>query len=110
MQLSSAVKEAEHVGARAVIVSSGLPKIFSAGMDLMATYKASEDDMRRFWAAFQEVWYSLMTCSIPTASCIAGHAIAGGAIMPTVTDYRVCGKRKLFVHSSPIYPSLGHGG
>ncbi len=37
----------------------------------------------------QDVWYSLMTCRLPTAACLSGHAIAGGALLATVVDYKV---------------------
>jgi len=45
--------------------------------------------MRAFWSAFQDCWIDVYKCSLPTAAAINGHAIAGGAILPTTADYKV---------------------
>ncbi len=46
----------------------------------------------------QDTWYTMMTCRLPVAACMTGHTIAGGAIIPTVTDYRVCVQLVCLLH------------
>ncbi|XP_078347719.1 enoyl-CoA delta isomerase 1, mitochondrial-like isoform X2 [Oculina patagonica] len=74
-----------------LIVTSGLPKVFSAGLDLVKeVYKPA--DVKRlasFWSCFQEMWLRLYGSRLATMAAINGHALAGGCVLGMACDYRV---------------------
>jgi len=93
-QLSSAIREVEHGDAhgrsKAILIKSDLTNgIFSAGLDLAAVYAADEEGLTELWSALQDTGIDVFHCSLPVAVAINGHAIAGGAPIPTTADYKV---------------------
>lgn len=74
-----------------LIVTSSLPKVFSAGLDLVKeVYKPA--DVKRiatFWQEFQGMWLRLYGSRLLTMAAINGHALAGGAVLSLACDYRI---------------------
>ncbi len=44
---------------KGVILTSNLPNIFSAGLDIMEMYQCKPDRVRQFWVALQDFWLKL---------------------------------------------------
>jgi len=74
-----------------LIVTSGLPKVFSAGLDLVKEVYNPADQKRlaTFWQAFQEMWLRVYGSRLLTMAAINGHALAGGCVLSLACDYRV---------------------
>ena len=73
---------------RAVVLTSSLPSIFSAGLDLSALYSTSSADLNIFWTAVQEIWIRLYSCRLPVIAAINGSAPAAGCLLAISADYR----------------------
>lgn len=71
------------------VVLSGLPGVFSAGLDVMELLPLDLHAMGEFWQAFFALLETIATSPVPVASAITGHAPAGGALISMMTDYRV---------------------
>ena len=78
------------------MVLAGGDKFFSIGLDLPRLLPLNRAEMMDFYAALNRVLLDLYTLPFPTASAIAGHATAGGAVLAVGTDFRfVAEGRKL---------------
>lgn len=80
--------EAVESGAGAVVLS-GLPGMFSAGLDVPTLLQLDRDSVRAAWADFHDLLRALAESPIPTAAAITGHSPAGGAVISLFSDYRV---------------------
>ena len=76
------------------IVLSGLPGIFSAGLDVVELLPFERNDMQDFWQAFLDLLKTIACSPVPVAAAITGHAPAGGAVISLMTDYRVMNRGK----------------
>lgn len=74
---------------RAVIITSALPMVYSAGLDISELYQPKPERMTRFWSAFQENWLILNSFPKPLIAAINGNSPAGGCIISLACDYRV---------------------
>ncbi|CAH1715399.1 unnamed protein product [Aphis gossypii] len=72
-----------------MILTSGLQKVFCAGLDITEFYNPNPDRLSKFWTTLQDTWLSLYTTSFPTVSVINGHSPAGGCLFAMSCDYRV---------------------
>ncbi|XP_013408516.1 enoyl-CoA delta isomerase 1, mitochondrial [Lingula anatina] len=88
--VSEALKELQNDEVcRAVILTSGIPKIFSSGLDLNEMYQPDAEKLREFWITFQEMWMRLYAFPKTTMAAITGHSPAAGAVIAMSCDYRV---------------------
>jgi len=76
---------------KGLLLTSAVPRIFSAGLDITTMYKPDEEKARRFWHTFQRMWMDLYLCRLPTVAAMTGAAPAGGTILACSCDYRVWG-------------------
>lgn len=74
---------------RGVIITSALPKIFSAGLDILEMYQPNTDRLRQFWSQVQQLWINLYGSQVATVAAINGHAPAGGCLVSLSCDYRI---------------------
>ncbi|XP_060840334.1 enoyl-CoA delta isomerase 1, mitochondrial-like [Rhopalosiphum padi] len=74
---------------RGMILTSGLQKVFCAGLDITEFYNPNPDRLAKFWTTLQDTWLSLYMTSFPTVSVINGHSPAGGCLLAMSCDYRV---------------------
>ncbi|XP_029914854.1 enoyl-CoA delta isomerase 1, mitochondrial [Myripristis murdjan] len=74
---------------RGLIITSSLPKIFSAGLDIMEMYGKSPESCGVFWKAVQEMWLKLYGSNMVTIAAINGSSPAGGCLMSLACDYRI---------------------
>jgi len=86
--LHAAIQEETASGARGLVLS-GLPGLFSAGLDVPALLALDAAGLESAWRSFFMVCGALGTSPIPTAAAITGHSPAGGAVMSLFCDYRV---------------------
>jgi enoyl-CoA hydratase/carnithine racemase len=74
--------------AEAVVVS-GLPGMFSAGLDVPALLQLDRSQFSDYWLNFQVMLRNLAYMPIPTVFAMTGHAPAGGIVMALFGDYRI---------------------
>ncbi|XP_065180644.1 enoyl-CoA delta isomerase 1, mitochondrial-like [Sycon ciliatum] len=74
---------------KSIIVASNVPGIYSAGLDILEMYQATDESARRFWKSLQDMWLSLYACTKPTVAAINGASPAGGCLIACACDYRV---------------------
>lgn len=67
---------------------AGGDKFFSIGLDLPELLQLDRAKMLEFYTHFNRAVLDLYTLPMPTASAIAGHATAGGAILALSCDFR----------------------
>lgn len=89
---------------RGVVLGSGVPGIFSAGLDLRSMHGRTTDELAVFWTAVQEMWLALYMSPMATVAAISGHAPAGGCLLALACDYRVMaeGKSRIGLNESQI--------
>jgi enoyl-CoA hydratase/carnithine racemase len=85
--LERALAEAES-SAQAIVIS-GLPGMFSAGLDVPELLQLDRDLLSRFWQSFTRLLKRLALSPLPTAFAMTGHAPAGGVVMAVFGDYRI---------------------
>ncbi|KAG7202437.1 hypothetical protein KM043_018742 [Ampulex compressa] len=82
--------EAQKNRSKGVILTSSLPTIFSAGLDIMEMYKPDIKRATEFWKMFQDTWMTLYNLQLPVAAAINGSSPAGGCMLAMSCEYRVC--------------------
>lgn len=85
--LDRALAEAEN--AAQAIVISGLPGMFSAGLDVPELLQLDRDRLSRFWQDFTRVLKRIALSPVPTVFALTGHAPAGGIVLAVFGDYRI---------------------
>lgn len=71
------------------VVISGLPGMFSAGLDVPQLIQRDRDDMSTFWYRFLYLLKTIANMPVPIAFALTGHAPAGGIVMAIFGDFRV---------------------
>jgi 3,2-trans-enoyl-CoA isomerase len=84
--IESLNKAAEQAGA---VVVSGLPGMFSAGLDVPQLIRMERSEMALFWERFLQMLKIIATMPVPIAFAMTGHAPAGGIVMAIFGDYRI---------------------
>ncbi|XP_047993501.1 enoyl-CoA delta isomerase 1, mitochondrial-like [Leguminivora glycinivorella] len=74
---------------RGMILTSGLPTVYSAGVDINELYKPDLKRLQQFATTLQDVWKKLFGFPFATAAAINGHAPAGGCCLAMSCEYRV---------------------
>uniref|UniRef100_UPI00398EB0E5 enoyl-CoA delta isomerase 1, mitochondrial n=1 Tax=Pristiophorus japonicus TaxID=55135 RepID=UPI00398EB0E5 len=76
-------------GCRGVVLTSSVPKIFSAGLDISEMHGKTPEHIGEFWRAIQEVWLKLYGSNLVTIAAINGASPAGGCLLALSCDYRI---------------------
>ncbi|MBW2487838.1 MAG: enoyl-CoA hydratase/isomerase family protein [Deltaproteobacteria bacterium] len=79
------------------MVLAGGDKFFCIGLDLPGLLQLGRAEMIDFYVTLNQAVLDLYTLPIPTASAIAGHATAGGAILALSTDFRLIAAGRKFI-------------
>ncbi|KAJ3162155.1 hypothetical protein HK101_000774 [Irineochytrium annulatum] len=94
--LTSTLRELSKSGAKGIVLSTGLGKVFSAGLDLTALIKSKEESDREYkdrlvvyLGAFQDAVKELLLTELPTVAFVEGTAPAGGTVLALCCDYRM---------------------
>ncbi len=85
--LDTALSEAAE-SASAVVVS-GLPGMFSAGLDVPELLRLDRQAFYPVLLRFLQTCRTIATMPVPTAFALTGHAPAGGMVLAVFGDYRV---------------------
>ena len=91
--LDAALAEAPAAGARAIVLS-GLPGIFSGGLDVPRLLSLARPEIEAAWGRFLALVHRLTTSPVPIAAAITGHATAGGCVLPLYCDARFMARGK----------------
>ena len=75
--------------ARAVVLASRLPGLFSAGWDLPLLIDADRRAMAEFVSAYCDLIRQIFVFGPPVIAALPGHAIAGGLILAMAADERI---------------------
>lgn len=87
-QLTNAVSDGIECGCGALVLS-GLPGMFSGGLDVPALITMDRDGIREAWSDFFDLLRTIARSPIPIVAAITGHSPAGGAVISLFCDYRV---------------------
>lgn len=71
------------------VIMTGLPGVFSAGLDLPELYNYDKPTMRQFFIDFGLMHLELAKFKKPFICGITGHSPAGGAVIAIAADYRI---------------------
>ncbi len=86
-KLDAAIEEA---GTQAgAVVLSGMPGIFSAGLDVPALLALDRPDTEHFVRSFFRLMETVARLRVPVACAITGHCPAGGTVIVLFADYRI---------------------
>ncbi|KAL3937481.1 MAG: hypothetical protein SGBAC_007418 [Bacillariaceae sp.] len=102
-EISKAIKGLEsNEKTQAVILTSALPAIFSAGLDLTELHNPDKDRLPAFWGAFQQLYFDLYGSRLATIGAINGHAPAAGCMLALSCDYRIMSKGNIGLNESKL--------
>ncbi|HEX3353694.1 MAG TPA: enoyl-CoA hydratase/isomerase family protein [Terriglobales bacterium] len=85
--LKQAIENAPHDGAGALVLS-GLPGMFSAGLDVPLLMTIDRPGIAQVWRDFYALLRTLACSPIPIAAAINGHGPAGGTVLALFCDWR----------------------
>jgi enoyl-CoA hydratase/carnithine racemase len=80
--------------ARAVVLASALPGIFSAGWDLPYLVDRNRKEMEGFVGDYCGLVRQVFALGPPVVAALPGHAIAGGLILAMAADERIAAEGK----------------
>ena len=73
-----------------IVISSSIPTIFSAGIDIKKElYQPNPKRLSEFWFSFQQLFLDIYGLPGTTISAVNGHAPAGGCMLSLACDYRI---------------------
>ena len=75
--------------ARAVVLASALPGLFSAGWDLPQLVDRDRAGMEKFVATYCDLVRQIFVFGAPVVAALPGHAVAGGLILAMAADERI---------------------
>ena len=88
-QFPLALEKAEQQGADVVVVKSAREGVFTGGLDIMAMYRTSEEELRSYSRLIKN-WFSTTYVSrLPIIVAINGASPAAGTVLATCADYRI---------------------
>lgn len=87
--LADGVTQLEKDGCRALLLTTGLPTVFSGGLNFLEMYGREKPDLLEYWGRVQRMFLTLYSTRLITVACITGAAPAGGCLLSTSCDYRL---------------------
>jgi enoyl-CoA hydratase len=75
--------------AKAIVITGGGGRAFSAGVDLNAFLDGGESYAKAFLPALSEALMAVFSFDRPVVAAVNGHAIAGGAVLAFCADHRI---------------------
>lgn len=92
---------------KAVILTSAIPTVFSAGLDLQELHRPQQERFISFWTAFQETWIILNSFPHPILAAITGNSPSAGCTLAMGCDYRIMARGPR--SATPASSSAGAG-
>ncbi|KPI97247.1 Enoyl-CoA delta isomerase 1, mitochondrial [Papilio xuthus] len=87
-EITNSLDEISKQKLKGVILTSAIPNIFSAGLDIKEFYKPDLQRLENFWSSVQDVFIKLLDLDFATAAAINGHAPAAGCVLSLSCEYR----------------------
>eukprot|EP00128_Syssomonas_multiformis_P006111 Colp12_sorted_trinity150504_noHs@20597 len=72
-----------------MILTSAIPKVFSAGLNYKYVINPKEEEFKEYWAQYEELWRVLYGTSLATVAAINGTCFAAGCVLAMSCDHRV---------------------
>jgi enoyl-CoA hydratase len=88
VELELLMPQLEAPEVRAVVLT-GTGRFFSAGLDLFEVFGYGEAGGREFAARFDAGLTALFSFAKPLVAALNGHAVAGGAVLADMADFRL---------------------
>ena len=89
-EFTATIRELESDGTtNAVALTSGIPGIYCAGLDLTMFVDPVPSELRAYWGAFEEMWRTWYTTPLATGASVNGACPALGAILALSADTRL---------------------
>ncbi|KAF7393285.1 hypothetical protein HZH66_009118 [Vespula vulgaris] len=88
-ELKTSLIEVQKNNCKGIVLTSSLPTVFSAGLDIMEMYKPDIKRFTAYWRTLQDTWMTLYGLEIPIAAAINGASPAGGCLLAISCEYRV---------------------
>lgn len=83
-------KGSERLGpTRALIITSDVAGVFSAGADLKERAQMTQEQTKDFLKQIRSTFTQLSSLPVPTISAVAGRAVGGGFELALATDFRI---------------------
>ncbi|WP_323118092.1 enoyl-CoA hydratase/isomerase family protein [Burkholderia alba] len=82
------IADAEAAATRGIVIS-GLPGVFSSGVDMAPLVNSDRDTVRAYWREVFLLAAQMAQCTLPVVSAITGHCLASGTLLAVFCDYRV---------------------
>lgn len=79
----------------AAMILTGNHRFFSMGFDLPRVMEFDRARLKTYLADFQNMIFEMAFLPLPVIAALTGHAVAGGAILAIVCDYRIAKSEKL---------------
>jgi enoyl-CoA hydratase/carnithine racemase len=92
-----------------VIVLSGQPGLFSAGLDVPALIELDRDGLTTVFAELYRVQHTIAYCTIPIVFALTGHCPAGGTVLAIHGDYRVMARGEYRIGLNEVQVGLFPG-
>jgi Delta3-Delta2-enoyl-CoA isomerase len=114
MELMNQVNTASRQGVRALVLS-GVPGMFSAGLDIPALLKLNRREISALWKTLYDAIGSLACSTVPICAAVSGHAPAGGTVLAIFCDWRIAAEGPFKIGLSevqvglPLPPIILHG-
>merc|ERR1740129_1189658 len=90
LQFEATIKQLEgDKSVQGIILCSGRPRVFSAGLDLSRLVRPDRADFEDFWSTFESMWRTYFMSSLVTVCAVNGSCPALGAVLALSSDYRV---------------------
>ena len=89
-EFTTTIRELEQDGTtHGLVLTSSVPRIFCAGLDLQMFVEPVPSELREYWGAFEEMWRTWFTTSLATGASVNGACPALGAILAISADTRI---------------------
>ena len=85
-QAIAAAEQDEGVGG---MILTGIPRFFSAGLDVKEIYDYNREEIRAFFTSFFALHRDLVKFTKPLICAINGYSPAGGTVLAIAADYRI---------------------
>jgi Delta3-Delta2-enoyl-CoA isomerase len=103
--LRSAIERARNDKCGALVLS-GVPGMFSGGLDVPAFLRLGRPELRATWELFFALLKDIAFSSVPIAAAITGHSAAGGTVVAIFADYRIIGQGPFLVGLNEVRVGL----
>jgi 3,2-trans-enoyl-CoA isomerase len=88
------------------LVLSGVPGMFSGGLDVPAFLRLNRSELRATWELFFALLEDIARSSLPIAAALTGHSAAGGTVLAIFADYRIMAQGPFLVGLNEVRVGL----